>query len=394
MKLKVSLILLTVISVVCDTMLLPFYPQFFAREFAIDSPTHTGAFVAATCVTVMLCFMFWARLAKKYAELHLWLVTQVVAAGFGIGAYFATDITVFWVMCLMMLAFKASYLLIYPFVLRLEEKEAHLGIVGLFSVLMHFGGIGGALLGGYFFYDYSPRFAFLVSSAGDLLQVLICVYLIKTLKVPLLQTPSVKTTPRAQIPRFIWAFGVASLAVYFSAFMARPFFASHFLAIAPDTNEILAGLAYSIVAIVALCMLAFNRFRSRISLPVMRQSHTLMVSLGLAACALWLQASDAVAVVLSGRLLLGVVMFQITVLLEVMLFAKSEPGHYAGDFAKVHVFQNIGIILAALGSGYAVNTLALNTPFYLAAAGFALTFIAALAYTVLTRTHSFQPKLS
>ncbi|MFP3449042.1 MFS transporter, partial [Pseudomonas sp. SIMBA_067] len=88
----------------------------------------------------------------------------------------------FWIYYQLMLVLKASYLLIYPFALRLEQQTKHLSIIGLFSVLMHFGAIGGALIGGYFFSLAEPRYALLLSSAGDLVQVLLCAYLMYSLK--------------------------------------------------------------------------------------------------------------------------------------------------------------------------------------------------------------------
>ncbi|XQF94014.1 hypothetical protein ACOBV9_21855 (plasmid) [Pseudoalteromonas espejiana] len=51
----------------------------------------------------------------------------------------------------------------------------------MFSVLMHFGAIGGALVGGYFFSLNEPRYALLLSAAGDV-QVLLCGYLMLSLK--------------------------------------------------------------------------------------------------------------------------------------------------------------------------------------------------------------------
>ena len=47
MSLKHSLIALTLISVVADTMLLPFYPQFFSQAFGVDSAQHVGFYIAA-----------------------------------------------------------------------------------------------------------------------------------------------------------------------------------------------------------------------------------------------------------------------------------------------------------------------------------------------------------
>ena len=224
MSLRLALILLTVISVVCDTLLLPFYPQFFASEFSVSNPTLIGVFVANCCITVMLALPLWAKVAKKYHELALWLVTQVIAACFGLLCYFATNVWEFWFYYQLMLVLKASYLLIYPFALRLEQQSKHLSIIGLFSVLMHFGAIGGALVGGYFFSINAPRYALLLSAAGDVIQVLLCAYLMVSLKLGIYQQAIESEKPRTRTPYFIWQFCFISVVVYFSAFLIRPFF--------------------------------------------------------------------------------------------------------------------------------------------------------------------------
>ena len=45
-------------------------------------------------------------------------------------------------------------------------------MVGLFIVLMHFGGIGGALLGGFVLEVLAPRDVYLIMAAGDICQVI------------------------------------------------------------------------------------------------------------------------------------------------------------------------------------------------------------------------------
>ena len=90
----------------------------------------------------------------------------------------------------------------------------------------------------------------------------------------------------------------------------------------------------------------------------------------------YLQAQELVGLVILSRVLYGFALFQVMVLLEVMLFAKSEPAHYGSDFAKVHIAQNIGVILASLLVGMSVEHLSTTVVFYFAAIGFAsLAFI-------------------
>ncbi|MCW9017180.1 MAG: hypothetical protein OQJ89_09460, partial [Kangiellaceae bacterium] len=108
-NIKQSLILLTVISVICDSMILPFYPQFFSQAFGVSDPIHTGYYIASCCITVMLAFPIWARVAKKIHELHLWVYTQVASAILGIFCFYVEDLLSFWILSQFMLVFKASY---------------------------------------------------------------------------------------------------------------------------------------------------------------------------------------------------------------------------------------------------------------------------------------------
>ncbi|WP_137168155.1 MFS transporter [Salinimonas lutimaris] len=391
MSLRSCLIALTLISAVCDTMLLPFYPQFFELEFTTSSPQHVGLYIAACCVTVMVCFPLWARLARRVGELHIWLVTQVISAGLGILCYYETSLSLFWLFSLAMLAFKASYLLIYPYVLRLESQHSHLGVVSLFFVLMHFGAIGGALIGGYLFTEMSPRFAFLVSAGGDALQVLLCLYLIRTLAIGWQQVSLPPVIRRTRIPGFIWLFGVLTLVVYFSSFLARPFFASHWLTISPGSNPLIAGVVYALPALMALMMLTFNHYRARIPFYQWQRQTTFLTCLGLASLALVLQSADNVWVVVTGRLLLGVAMFQVIVLLEVMMFANSEPALYATDFALINVFQNLGVIAASFGAGHLVSQYSTATPFFYASGALALTLALLLLVAAYKKRSAGQP---
>ncbi len=176
MKLRTALILLTIVSVTADTMILPFYPQFFSQAFGIDSLAHVGYYLAACCITVMLTFPLWAKVARHVHELPLWVITQTLAGLLGIACYFTTSLWQFWLLSQLMLCLKASYLLIYPYVLRLEERDSYLGLVGLIAVLMQLGGILGAVMGGFLLEQFSPRSLYLWMAASDALQVLVWLF--------------------------------------------------------------------------------------------------------------------------------------------------------------------------------------------------------------------------
>ena len=368
--LKSSLVLLTIISVVCDTMILPFYPQFFSAQFGLQSSNHIGAYIAVCCITVMCAFPVWAKIAQHVHELYLWVITQIMAGLLGVACFYSENVWSFWLLSQLMLVFKASYLLIYPFVLSIEEKQQHLGVVALFSVLLHFGGIGGALLGGLIIQSIEPRFLYLVMAAGDCLQVMLCLYLIYLLKVSYkpreLTASSVK---RQRFPGYIIRLGVISMGVYFSMFLATPYFTLLWQQVSDFSNALLAGAVFAIPAWVALVILITTKNK-----PATNQhSKTIAYALMLSSIGLFIQLSSHWQWLVLGRVVFAIGLFLLTVRLQVMLFAMSEPRFYSSDFAKLHFMQNIGVICASFLAGDLVSRFELNTPLLTGSVGFAIT---------------------
>lgn len=376
--LKAALILLTLISVVADTMLLPFYPQFFEEAFGLRDPQHIGIYIAACCVTVMCAFPLWSAVAKRVNELHLWVVTQIIAASLAWLCFRSDSLLEFWLVSQAMLVFKASYLLIYPFVMRLEEQDKRLGVAGLFSVLMHFGGIGGAVLGASALDILAPRNIYLIMGGADLTQVLICVYLIRKLRVGFWQCPASSESGDTAadkgpaIPSYVVKIGILSLLFYFSVFLVRPFFTRYWEWLSGIDSLLLSSMVYAIPAWIALAILLHNHLR-----PARRSSKHLIASGGVfILCGLLLQASETALGVVAGRIVFGYGLFQVTVHLEVLLFALSRPEHFARDFSKVHIFQNLGVIAASFAVGDLVDHYSLSAPYYLAIAAMLITLAA------------------
>lgn len=375
MKIKTSLILITIVSVICDTMVLPFYPRFFLERFAVDDPLHTGLYIATSCVTVMLMFPLWARVAKRVNELHLWVYTQIASAVLGLSCFYTQDLLLFWLLSQIMLAFKASYLLIYPYVMRLESQDKHLNMASLFSVLMHFGAIGGALLGGAIMQWFAARYLYLIMMMGDLLQVAVCVYLIRAYAIKSAganeRSSSIGIPSIGAWPRYVWALGLLSLIFYLAAFTIRPFLVLYWSRIAGVDDQIIAGFMYSIPGWVALLGL-YVSYRHKGSLNGYQR---IFLSLFICILGCFMQASEAPAWFIFGRIIFAWGLFQITVNLEVVLFELSKPERFAADYSRVHIFQNIGVIAASFISASLFSTRAASWTFYTAAGAFCLTLI-------------------
>ncbi|WP_026596544.1 MFS transporter [Methylohalobius crimeensis] len=367
--LKFFLIAMTVVAVMSDSMLVPFYPHFFATVFSITDPRYVGAYIAACCFVVMLAFPFWAKVASKIPPLKLLVYTQFAAGVLSISCYYASTVVEFWLLSLAMLVFKGSYLLIYPFVMSMEDKEKHGGTIGLLSVIVHFGTILGALLGGTVLQLFEPRRVFVVMAAGDFIQMLVCVFLMGHHKAQG-QTASTDqdspNSPESGGKAFIYKLSLIMLVFYFSAFLIRPFFARYWETLSALKSEIVSGLVFAIPAFMALLALWSNRYAGR----KIKAFEGVVPALLWGTGGLFLQASDQLAVVLLGRCLFGWALFQSVVRLDLLVFELSTPASYAANFSKIHFFQSLGVLLASFSAGSMVATAGLRVPFITAVTGF------------------------
>ncbi len=373
MNIKLTLIALTLVSVTVDTLLLPYYPIFFEQAFQVSDAEVTGAYLAMSCLTVMLCLPLWAKVAKNIHELDLWVVTQLIAGTLAIACYFVTELWLFWLLSQLMLAFKASYLLIYPFVLRLESRDQHLGLVGLFSVLMHIGGIGGAFLGGVWMTHFSAQAVYLLMACADILQVGLCFYLKTRISAPVNDTHEAASQKTNTFPLLI-KLCIISVFVYFSAFLIRPFFTLYWQDVSQIKNTLITACVYAIPAIIALCCLGYDHIK------ISKKSHLQLLgsAIGLSIAATLLQSQPHMLSIVLGRILYAWALYQMTVRLELILFEASPQADFGQHFAKLHISQNIGLIAASFASAALVDTFGLSTPFYLSAAGFLCAFVALL----------------
>ncbi len=391
MSIRLCLIVLILVADISDTLLLPFYPQFFSKVFAVNSPQHVGAYIAACCFVVMFSFPIWAKVAKYINELHLWLYTQMISAALATACFYTDSINSFWFLSLLMLFFKASYLLVYPYIIKQEQQDKHLAMVGLFAVILHFGSIVGAFFGGIILTGDNPQNAYLVMASTDVIQTLICLYIIRisavswqpkdaqnsltkiegTVKDATNETAVIKNE---FLPSYIVKLGLITLLVYMSAFLIRPFFAVYWQTVSLSENEILSSVIYSITAWAALLGLWYNHRQQK---KVAQSNHKKIIILSICLCilGLFLQGIDNITSIIIGRCLFGWGMFQTTVHLQTLLFTLSHPAQYNTDYSKIHFFQNIGLLLSSVTIGAIVEYTSIHNSFTFAAIGFCLAVI-------------------
>lgn len=372
MSAKSFLVLMTVIAVISDSMLHPFYPQYFAMVFGVVDPLHVGLYIGACSLTVMLSFPLWALLSRRIHVLHLLIATQIATGALSVACWAITSLAWFWMVSLCMMVFKASYLLIYPYVMSLEAKEHHVGTISLLAFVVYFGNILAALLSGVVFEVIDARFLFVVMACGDVLQILLCLVLLRA-PFPAPRHGHADEAPAEPLPapprHFVYRLGFVMLVMYFSAYLTEPFFATYWERVSAIDNKIVTGLVFAIPGVAALLGLYINaRRRSNASTPYTR----ILPAIVVAFCSLWIQAAGPPSALLIGRFLYGVALFQSMVRLDALLFRQSTPETYSVDFSKINVFQGLGVLFASFAAGSLVSSFGLHATFVVSLGGFIL----------------------
>ncbi len=371
MKLKSFLILMTFIAVVSDYLLHPFYPQFFAIRFGMTNPENVGFYFAAICFMVMIAFPFWAYISKKVAELKILIYTQAIAGVLALYCYWTSSYLSFWIVSLIMVLFKGSYLLVYPYILKIIKKEEHVSTIGLLSVIVHLGGILGAVIGG-FTVDYiDPSSIFLIMALGDFIQMLMSAYLLKSKKfnTTVIISDENKKEKNSLSNGLILKIGLLTLILYFSDFIIRPFFSMYWESFSNYDSKLISGTIYAIPGFVALIALWIsNKQKSN-------GYEGIIMALLIGLVGLFLQGIPLDSVVIVGRIIYGWAIFQGVVKFDVLLFEMSTPESYALDYSKVHFFQNLGVLVASLSVGLVVENFGLRLPFIIALSGFIVTIV-------------------
>ncbi len=367
---------MTLVAVISDYLLHPFYPQFFEARFGVTDPEWVGYYFAAICFMVMISFPFWAYISKKVAELNILVYTQLIAGIFALFCYWTNSYINFWIISLVMILFKGSYLLVYPYILKLITKKEHSGTIGLLSVVVHLGGILGAVIGGLVVDLIDASYIFLIMALGDFIQMFMSIYLIRSDKYNTSVSPEeeafIDQVDKKMIPkRFILKIGVITMILYFSDFLIRPFFSTYWEHISVYDSKLISGTIYAIPGFVALIALWMN-FRRK---STNTNFQGIIPVLLLGTIGLLLQGVPFEVFVIIGRVIYGWAIFQGVVKFDVLLFELSTPESYAIDYSKVHFFQNLGVLVSSFSVGLLVDNHGLQVPFIVALVGFIITLL-------------------
>lgn len=397
MIIRNAIIIMSALGMMSDTVLIGFYPQFFEMRYGSTDQVHTGMYVAAISIAVMCTLPVWVRVAKRFEPMSLIGFTQCIAGLLCLSAIWAETLTQYWVLTMLMFMFKSSYLLMFPYLMRIVSSDEHSRTIALLSVVVHISGILAAASGGYILQHLGASAALVLMAAGDFGQMGITLWLNRTGRIikvndskqaqaQVVQDTAVlladdATAPAPVAPRKGFSHltrGILTLSLImfvfdFSAYLIRPFFSEYWIYATTHKDQTLAGLIFAIPGLAAVVALIVKH---RLNENATRRNENLSWNLLLSLVGLYLQSIPSDIAIVVGRCMYGWGLFQVAVKLEVSLFSISRKEDYAHHFSITNFFQNLGVLISSWCAGYIVSLVSHQAVFLIAAAGIALTWLA------------------
>lgn len=367
-----------------ETILSPFYPQFFAQVFGVEDLVLTGQYVALCRLTVLLSAPIWGFIARHYDPLKLLIIGQSVATVVTLLLSQASSLSVFLGLSVLLLLFKSSYFLFYSLLIELQGKKKQASTVGQVQLVVHAALIASALASAWVLELTNPLQMFVVVALLDLLQVGLCVLVFRHrrqntkllhAKTASIQSPihSISTndadvavspaTPSAWAARTIMAYGLLVLGFSIATNSVRPYLTAYSSEVL-GVDRLSSAYLYLIPSVMAFAVfpILHTAWVKRIQVQQAYALMLLLLTLSLA----WQAFAQGFYELVAARMLFGFSMLLGQALLEMYLFAHAadSPHWY---FSLSSTVQHAGQLLAPLLAAWVVLGWGLAAPFWLAA---------------------------
>jgi DHA1 family multidrug resistance protein-like MFS transporter len=374
-----------------ETILSPFYPQFFKQVFGVNDLELTGHYVAMCRLTVLVSAPFWGFIARYIDPIKLLVGGQSIAAVITLCLSFSSSLPVFMLLTVLLLLFKSSYFLFYSLLIEMQGKDKQSSTVGQVQLVVHAALIASTLASAWVLSFDHPLQLFVVVAVLDTLLVLLCVVVLfrrRGISIPQKVTAMAQDSIQAWRLQTILGYGLLVLAFSVAINSIRPYLTVYSMQTL-HVSRVEAAFLYLMPSLMAI--LAFPLIRSA-WMQRLNISHGYAALLGLLVSSLvWQAMATDIYALFAARMLFGLSMLLGQALLELYLFSNAahSPHWYFGLASSV---QHAGQLLAPLCAAVLVGLYGLTAPFWLAAA--VLVFSGLWVFIGLSQRPSLQRSLS
>ncbi len=339
------------LAVLADSMLIPFYPQFFEQVYQEHSLLITGVFIAICRMAMLVSFPFWSWLTKRMDPLKILSYTQGAAGLICIVCSFASTLTYFFSCTIFIELLKSSYLLIHPYLVKTSGKEKRAAAISGISIILNMGVVISTLLGGYFIEYLQPRHILIVVGCMDILQMLISRYIIRKEMTYAGETSPVNNgDPQIQFSglRDLVILCFITLLFYFSMVIIRPYYTLFLVDSYGSSVSITAAAFIFIVPNIMALLIAPFMVRLTSVYPL---NKLLFTSCCLMVVGISMQIfPGSKPALISGRVIYGIGMFICEVIVDMLIFNLSSNANIYKYYSYVNVVQSISVLIAPLAA--------------------------------------------
>lgn len=216
-------------ATLADMLMVPYYPQFFQQLYGVSSPQYIGWLIALCRVAMLLSYPVWARLSQRVATLQLLVCTQALAGLAGLACLLAPNEWLFLAFSMVGVAFRSSYLLIYPLLVNLSGRGRQTQVVSLYGCMVHGATMAAAVAGGLLLDHADPVYLLVIKCAADWIQMGISWWLLKNVTLAITEKEAARDNPakgRARLSGygivwlvFLYYVGISLIRPYFTRFL-------------------------------------------------------------------------------------------------------------------------------------------------------------------------------
>lgn len=349
---------MALMAVLADSMLIPFYPQFFEQVYQEHSLLLTGIFIAICRLAMIISFPFWSWLTKHVDPLKILSFTQGGAGIICIICSFTTTLNYFFVCTIVIELLKSSYLLIYPYLVKTSGKEKRVAAISGISIILNMGIVLSTLTGGYFMEYLEPRHTLILVGCMDILQMLLSRYILsrnlhKNVTEKTEEEDKEESLPFSGMKKLV-LICMITLLFYFSMVIIRPYYTLFLTDLYGSSMSMTsAALIFIIPNIVALCIAPFTiRIVSGYQLPAL-----LLASCGLMIIGIGMQIFAGIpSMLIGGRIIYGAGIFICEVIMDMMVFNLSTDKTIFKYYSYINVVQSVSVLSAPLIAGSLISS--------------------------------------
>ncbi len=382
---RTILLIIAFLAVFAESLLAPYYPMYFAQVFDIHDANRVGWYIGCCRIVFMAAYPIWAIISKRYSLGNILVCTQGVAGIICIACAYSTSYTLFFVLSLLMIFFKASYLLIYPHLI--QNSSSRYKEISILGIILNAGMICSTLVSSVWMEQFQIQYIFLIIAAFDFLQMIFSYYFLSTGTLPVVAE---KTATEQPVPAFsLVRIGLLTLFLYLLSTTLRPFYTEFILGQTRYTHTILEAGCLFILPSLSVILFYFIFRKDNFS----RSNVTMLVVAGCFALSVYVQQFETPFILTCFiRIAYGFLLFYLCVYLDLLFFESVSSAHVAVWYAFIHAIQNIAYLTAPLYVGHEIGVHGLEAQFDIASV-FALFFLSIIIVTSISfksKTHRYE----